>query len=113
VRLPSLAERADDLHGLVNFELSRAAAALGLSELGIERPALATLLERAFVANEAELRAIVLGLAASADAPLITLAVLRRVLDGSRGARPDEPGVEGTSSRERARSRLAPRSRRA
>lgn len=106
IRLPTLAERAEDIQALIIDELSR----LGLTErgspYGIERGALLELIEKRFPGNDAELRGLLAAAAGQTDGERVTLSALRSLL--GENETPEPPPTEAI----RARSRLAPRSRR-
>lgn len=141
VQLPTLAERAEDLQGLILDEVSRLGQRLCGSALGIDRAALHSLVERPYPGNEAELRGILHAVvaehlarptsadSASAQAPAKAKDAPQAVSQlGEAGQRPAVaaridfdtveralgaagPEQEG-EPRRRRRSRLAPRTRR-
>ncbi|MEB2312746.1 MAG: hypothetical protein OZ921_01020 [Sorangiineae bacterium] len=76
VRLPSLAERGDDLSALVLAELTRASAGRG-APLGLEPAALRQLVEHEWLGNDAELRAVMVRAAAVTPGSRLTLEALR------------------------------------
>lgn len=131
VQLPTLAERAEDLQGLILEEVSRLGQRLCGAGLGIDRAALSELIERPYPGNEAELRGVLHSIVAQHLAPLLDAGrqeaevpfrpesaeapasferigldtVERVLLPADSESRQDAP-------RPRRRSRLAPRARR-
>jgi hypothetical protein len=113
IDLPTLAQRAEDLHPLIVSQLARQGLILRGEAIGIDRAALHEIVQRDFPGNDAELRGQLIAAAATASDSRITLQDLRSV-DSRPGleveaADPPEPG--GPTPR-RTRHRLAPRSRR-
>ncbi|HSC88006.1 MAG TPA: hypothetical protein VLC09_12075 [Polyangiaceae bacterium] len=107
VRLPSLAERAEDLHSLVLFELSRLGPAHLGRPLGIAQRAYATLVERTFEGNDEELRALLRGAVARTEGDVVTDLEPRALVEEPRR----DPELDDQDA-PRTRARTAPRSRR-
>lgn len=113
VRLPSLAERAEDLQSLVIGELSQRGLEQRGAPYGIERAALLMLIERDFFGNDDELRGLIAALCGRCSGDRVTLTDVHEVLRGeASSAERDfaEPIIEPPLRR--TRSRLPPRSRR-
>jgi hypothetical protein len=79
VRLPTLAERGEDLRALCFAELLRAGDADRKEPLGIDPKALALLIDHSWPGNEAELRSVLVRAAAAASGPVITPADLAAI----------------------------------
>jgi Nif-specific regulatory protein len=106
LRLPSLAERSEDLRALALDQLARKSVELARPAAGIEPSALRLLLEHAWPENELEL-ALVLGRAlAVAEGPAVTAADLERT-----GFSPVEPRAQAVEPRPAARRRASFRPR--
>jgi len=107
VRLPALADRAEDLQALIINEL----ASLGLAQTGepysIDRGAIYELIQRRFPGNDAELTGLVAAAAGHSKTGRVTLEDIRAL------AQEDEtPKPPATVTENRSRARVAPRSRR-
>lgn len=102
LRLPTLAERPEDLLALVLDELTRLGLALRGSPLGLGRSARMALVEREFSGNEEELRNLLFQ--AACRSPKDTLDY--EDLFGVRGTEDDE---EPARSPARSRARVPPR----
>jgi hypothetical protein len=106
LRLPSLAERSEDLRALALDQLARKSVELARPAAGIEPSALRLLLEHAWPENELEL-ALVLGRAlAVAEGPAVTAADLERT-----GFSPVEPRAQSVEPRPAVRRRASFRPR--
>jgi len=112
VRVPTLEERAEDLQSLIVFELTRLGLVHRGLPLGIARPALAALLDRAWTGGELELRGILAAAAARTTADQVSLRDLEQVLTvDDAAAFPDVPPVSPSQPPLRTRARRPPRER--
>lgn len=114
VRIPTLAERSEDLQALIINELSEQGIERRGAPFGIERAALLELIERDFFGNEEELRGLVAALSGRCEGDRVTLSELHEVLGmlgtNVKDALPSAPFDPIVPRRSRAR--LPPRSRR-
>jgi hypothetical protein len=97
VDLPTLEERPEDLNALIIFELARISLREKGHPLGIARPLLASLVERAYPGGEAELRGLLTRAVAVAEGSIL------QTLGPEDTAQEDDP--------KRARPRPPPRQR--
>lgn len=112
VRVPTLEERAEDLQSLIVFELTRLGLVANGVPLGIERKALATLLDRSWTGGELELRGVLAAAAARARGPLVSYDDLEQALALSSETPPPElPALGHSEPPARTRARRPPRSR--
>ena len=109
-RMPSLAERGDDVPFLVMGFLANLPADVPAAR-EVDEAVLDALVARPWPGNVRELRAVVERLAQLADGPVITADTLAfdRMLSGSREAAPDPPSVPPAPPLPRATSFAAPR----
>lgn len=107
LRLPSLAERAEDMNALILFELVRIGLAQRGRPLGMARSAFLALHERPFPGNEDELRGLLSAAVARSSSDQITSVDLEP-LELASSPLPHEPPPAETP---RSRSRRPPRSR--
>ncbi|MBK8257799.1 MAG: hypothetical protein IPK82_34665 [Polyangiaceae bacterium] len=77
VALPTLAARAEDLRGLLLDRLARIGERLGGKPLGLAPQALAALTEHPWPGNDAEMEAVLVRAALTADEPVLSAAALR------------------------------------
>jgi hypothetical protein len=107
VILPGLEERADDLHALIVFEVSRLGLAHRGKPLGMGRAALSRLLEVQWLGNDEQLHGLLSAAVARSTGDVLEVRDLW--VDDEEAA----PLVElGDTATTRSRSRPAPRSRR-
>src|SRR5690606_11171640 len=94
------------------FELSRLGLVANGVPLGIERKALATLLDRSWTGGELELRGVLAAAAARARGPLVSYDDLEQALALSSETPPPElPALGHSEPPARTRARRPPRSR--
>ena len=105
IELPGLAQRAEDLQGLVLSHLVQLGEAHRGQPLGIEPSALQLLIDRPLWGNEAELWGLLTAAVAIAPGTRITTEDVQRVLQ-------DEPAEDTVNETGRRRARMAPRARR-
>lgn len=106
VRLPTLAERGEDIQALVLNELTQLGIARRGTPYGIDRGALHRLIDSNFPGNDAELKGLLASAVGKAQGELITL----RHLPGAEAS--EDSALPPVALQERSRSRPAPRSRR-
>lgn len=119
IALPALRDRAEDIQALVLFELSRIGLGLHGTPLGLSRDALELLLEREFLGNELELRALLVAASTAATPPRVEVSDLKRALatdleptsSSIAASVLEDESVRHTTKR-RSRSKRPPRSRR-
>lgn len=112
VRVPTLEERAEDLQSLIVFELTRLGLVASGQPLGIERKALAALLDRSWTGGELELRGVLAAAAALAEGALVSFEDLERALAlESEHPKSALPAVSHSEPPPRTRARRPPRSR--
>lgn len=114
VRIPTLAERSEDLQSLIINELSEQGVERRGAPFGIERPALLELIEREFFGNDEELRGLITALAGRCAGDRVTVSELHEVLGRSATYAEDAlpPAPFDPITPRRSRARLPPRSRR-
>jgi len=114
IRIPTLAQRSEDLQALIINELSEQGIERRGTPYGIERPALLELIEREFFGNDEELRGLMAALCGRCEGERVTVSELHQVLGlGAIGAEDALPaGSVDPDQPRRSRARLPPRSRR-
>ncbi len=106
VRLPAVAERAEDLRALVLDGLARASLTLGREPLGVNARALRLLVNHGWTENEVELEAVLLAVARVARAASVTPDDLAAVGFGTQRPPRPEPTPMAPTTRRRAPRRF-------
>lgn len=112
LRVPTLADRAEDLQSMVLFELAAAGLRLRGEPLGVAPAALRLLAEHTWPGNELELRALLRHAAARARGPVVTQEdLLESGLSQARRPETEFTPTPPPTLERRQRARRAPRSR--
>jgi hypothetical protein len=106
IKLPSLAERGEDLQALIINELAQLGLAQRGAPFGIEKPALYRVIQRRYPGNDAELKGLLAAAAGHATSERISLANLEASFED------DHTDPPPPAKKARSRSVPPPRSRR-